>query len=111
MTYGNFDAITVKGDVTGPISETVAFSIGGSYNRRDGYAQDLKLDTDVNDRNRWGVRGQLLFEPTDALSIRLIADYTSRDEECCAATYIDSSVNPYIGNLNNPSTPLACRRA
>ena len=53
------------------------------------------------------VRGQLLFEPTEALSIRLIADYTYRDEKCCAATYVDSSVNPFIGNLNNPSTPLA----
>lgn len=84
-TYGNFNAITVKGDVTGPISETVAFSLGGSFNRRDGYAQDLKLDTDVNDRNRWGVRGQLLFEPTDALSIRLIGDYDKIDENCCIA--------------------------
>ncbi|MGQ2935716.1 MAG: TonB-dependent receptor [Sphingopyxis sp.] len=85
VTYGNYDAITVKGDVTGPISDTFAFSIGGSYNRRDGYAQDLKLDTDVNDRNRWGVRGQLLFEPTDALSIRLIGDYDKIDENCCIA--------------------------
>ena len=84
-TYGNFNAITIKGDVTGPLSETVAFSIGGSYNRRDGYAQDLKLDTDVNDRNRYGVRGQLLFEPTDALSIRLIGDYDKIDENCCIA--------------------------
>ncbi len=84
-TYGNFNAITVKGDVTGPIAENVAFSIGGSYNRRDGYAQDLKLGTDVNDRNRWGVRGQLLIEPTDALSIRLIGDYDKIDENCCIA--------------------------
>ncbi|HWV60357.1 MAG TPA: TonB-dependent receptor [Sphingopyxis sp.] len=85
ITYGNYDAITVKGDITGPISDTVAFSLGGSYNRRDGYAQDLNLDTDVNDRNRWGVRGQLLFEPTDALSIRLIGDYDKIDENCCIA--------------------------
>ncbi|MDZ3832664.1 MAG: TonB-dependent receptor [Sphingopyxis sp.] len=84
-TYGNYNAITVKGNVTGPISDTVAFSIGGNFNRRDGYAQDLNLDRDVNDRNRWGVRGQLLFEPTDALSIRLIADYDKIDENCCIA--------------------------
>jgi outer membrane receptor protein involved in Fe transport len=84
-TYGNFDAITIKGDVTGPISDKIAFSIGGNFNRRDGYAQDLKLKTDVNDRNRWGVRGQLLFEPTDALSVRLIGDYDKIDENCCIA--------------------------
>lgn len=84
-SYGNYDAIVVKGDITGPISDKIAFSIGGNYNRRDGYAQDLKLNTDVNDRNRWGVRGQLLFEPSDALSIRLIGDYDKIDENCCIA--------------------------
>ncbi|ALH81205.1 TonB-dependent receptor [Sphingopyxis macrogoltabida] len=84
-SYGNYDAITVKGNITGPISDTVAFSLAGNYNRRDGYARDLNLDTDVNDRNRWGVRGQLLFEPTDALSIRLIGDYDKIDENCCIA--------------------------
>jgi len=84
-SYGNYDAIVVKGDITGPISDKIAFSLGGNYNRRDGYAKDLNLDTDVNDRNRWGVRGQLLIEPTDALSIRLIGDYDKIDENCCIA--------------------------
>jgi outer membrane receptor protein involved in Fe transport len=84
-SYGNYDAIVVKGDITGPISDTLAFSIGGNYNRRDGYARDLNLDQDVNDRNRYGVRGQLLFEPSDALSIRLIGDYDKIDENCCIA--------------------------
>ena len=84
-SYGNYDAIVVKGDITGPISDTIAFSLGGNFNRRDGYARDLNLDTDVNDRNRWGVRGQLLFEPSDALSIRLIGDYDKIDENCCIA--------------------------
>ena len=84
-SYGNYDAIVIKGDITGPISDKIAFSIGGNYNRRDGYAQDVNLDTDVNDRNRWGVRGQLLFEPSDALSIRLIGDYDKIDENCCIA--------------------------
>src|SRR3546814_12174893 len=87
-SYGNYDAIVVKGDVTGPISDTVAFSIGGNYNRRDGYARDLHLGQDVNDRNRWGVRGQLLFEPSDALSIRLIGDYDKIDENCCIAANV-----------------------
>ncbi|KAB2855787.1 MAG: TonB-dependent receptor, partial [Sphingopyxis terrae] len=58
-SYGNYDAFVIKGDITGPISDKIAFSLGGNYNRRDGYARDVNLDTDVNDRNRWGVRGQL----------------------------------------------------
>ncbi|WP_374525727.1 TonB-dependent receptor [Sphingopyxis sp.] len=84
-SYGNYDAFVIKGDITGPISDKIAFSLGGNYNRRDGYAKDINLGTDVNDRNRWGVRGQLLIEPTDALSIRLIGDYDKIDENCCIA--------------------------
>jgi len=29
-SYGNYDAFVVKGDVTGPITDTIAFSIGGN---------------------------------------------------------------------------------
>ncbi|AMG73818.1 TonB-dependent receptor [Sphingopyxis granuli] len=98
-TYGNYDAITVKGNVTGPIGENVAFSLGGNFNRRDGYAQDLRLGKDVNDRNRWGVRGQLLFEPTDALSIRLIGDYDKIDENCCIAANVIAGPTVAITDL------------
>lgn len=97
-SYGNYDAFVIKGDITGPISETIAFSIGGNYNRRDGYAQDLKLGTDVNDRNRWGLRGQLLIEPTDALSIRLIGDYDKIDENCCIAANVIAGPTVAITN-------------
>jgi iron complex outermembrane recepter protein len=84
-SYGNYNAIVAKADITGPISDTMAFSLAGNYNRRDGYADDLFLGTDVNDRNRYGVRGQLLFEPSENLTIRLIGDYDNIDENCCIA--------------------------
>lgn len=106
-TYGNYDFLRLGGSITGPLTETIAARLDGIYVRRDGFYQDTTNNTDVNDRNRYFLRGQLLFEPNEALSVRLIADYTFRDEKCCAATYVDSSVNPFIGNLNNPSTPLA----
>ena len=106
-TYGNYDFLRFTGSVTGPISETIAARLDGVYVQRDGFYRDTTNNTDVNDRDRYFLRGQLLFEPTDALSIRLIADYTFRDEKCCAATYVDNSVSPFVGNLNNPSTPLA----
>ena len=105
-TYGNYDFVRIGGSITGPLAENLAARVDGIYVKRDGFYTDTANNTDINDRDRVFVRGQLLFEPTDALSIRLIADYTYRDEKCCAATYVDNSVNPFIGNLNNPSTPL-----
>jgi len=87
-SYGNFNAIVLKGAITGPLSETVAFSLGANYNKRDGYIRDAALNKDVNDRNRYGVRGQLLFEPTSDFSIRLIGDYDKIDENCCGVVNI-----------------------
>ncbi|TAD77518.1 MAG: TonB-dependent receptor [Sphingomonadales bacterium] len=107
VTYGNYDFLRIGGSVTGPITDTLAARIDGIFVQRDGFYFDPTNNTDVNDRNRYFVRGQLLFEPTDDISIRLIGDYTYRDEKCCAATYVDGTVNQFIGGLNNPSTPLA----
>ena len=104
LTYGNYDFMRGATSVTGPISEQLAFRVDGVYVKRNGFYRDDQNGHDVNNRDRYFLRGQLLFEPTDALSVRLIADYTSRKEECCAATYVDQSVNQFIGDLNNPST-------
>ncbi len=94
-TYGNFNTRILKGDVTGPITDTIAFALSGNINKRDGYARDLNLGIKFNDRDRWGVRGQILFEPNDALKIRLIGDYDNIDENCCVAGNI---VNGPTGN-------------
>ncbi|WP_086616821.1 TonB-dependent receptor [Erythrobacter tepidarius] len=82
-SYGNFDAFVLRGEITGPISENIAFSLDGSYNRRDGYAKIVNLDEKISERNRWSARGQLLIEPTPDLKIRAIADYSKIDEACC----------------------------
>ena len=84
-TYGNYNAVVLKGVVTGPITDTIAFSLGGNYNRRDGYAYDARQNKAVNDRNRYGVRGQLLFQPNSDFKLRLIGDYDKIDENCCVA--------------------------
>lgn len=82
--YGNFNQVFLKGDVTGPITDNIAASIDGSYQRRDGFGSIVNLnDADIADRNRYTVRGQLLIEPTPDVSIRLIADYGDIDEVCC----------------------------
>ncbi|MEH3099534.1 TonB-dependent receptor [Sphingomonas adhaesiva] len=90
-TYGNYDAVRVAGALTGPIvRDVLAFRVDGVYARRDGFFRDVVNDTDYNDRNRWFVRGQLLFEPSTDFSVRLIGDYTFRDEKCCGAVHVDT---------------------
>ncbi len=106
-TYGNYDFMRLAGGVTGPVSETIGARLDGVWVKRDGFYNDINNDTDVNDRDRYFVRGQLLFEPSEAISVRVIGDYTSRDEKCCAAVYLDRDFNSAIGDLNNPAVPLS----
>ena len=106
VSYGNYDAIVVRGNVTGPISDTIAVAIEGNYNKRDGYINVVNLNTDSNNRNRYGLRGQVLFEPSDTLKFRLIADYDKIDEECCGvANVVDGPTGAIIrgigGRLNS----------
>ncbi|MEP6786181.1 MAG: TonB-dependent receptor [Sphingomonadales bacterium] len=105
-TYGNYNFLRLSGGVTGPISDKVAARIDGVYVKRDGFYNDVTNNTQVNNRDRYFVRGQVLLEPTSDISIRLIGDYSNRTEACCAATYVGPSVNQYIGNLNTPAAPL-----
>jgi iron complex outermembrane recepter protein len=84
LSYGNRNAVIVSGALSGPISgDTIAARISFSYNRADGFIKDPITGADHNDRNRFLVRGQLLFKPTDRTSLRLIADYSKKDEDCC----------------------------
>lgn len=82
-TVGRFDQRVVKGYWTGALSERLAMSVSGSINKRDGFAETpLGLDN-LNEKNRLGVRAQMLYEPTDSMSFRVIADYSEMDESCC----------------------------
>ncbi|AOL95380.1 TonB-dependent receptor [Porphyrobacter sp. LM 6] len=96
-SYGNYNAFVLRGEVTGPISDNIAWSLDGSYNRRDGYANIVNLGEDLSDRNRWSARGQLLIEPTPDLKIRAIADYAAIDEVCCqVSTLVAGPTAPAI---------------
>jgi len=87
-TYGNYNQFRLSGGITGPISSTVAARLDGVYSKRDGFLRDIVSGRGINNRDRWLLRGQVLFQPSDDLSFRLIGDYADRREECCGATYL-----------------------
>src|SRR5690606_24967808 len=45
-------------------------------------------ETDDQSQDFWTLRGQMLILPNDNASIRIIADYSKRDEYCCVATQV-----------------------
>nr|WP_087576143.1 TonB-dependent receptor [Sphingomonas sp. CDS-1] len=94
VTYGNYDYWRLAGRITGPVTDQLALSLDGVWSKRDGFYDLVNASGgkvgETNDRDRYFLRGQALFEPNDALSIRLIGDYTNRDESCCGAAYIET---------------------
>lgn len=94
FTYGNFDAIKVEAGINAPLGDTVAARVDGVYFQRDGFYNDVVNNTDVNDRDRYLVRAQLLFEPNDDVSFRVVGDYSNKDEACCAATFVQPDFAP-----------------
>jgi outer membrane receptor protein involved in Fe transport len=100
LTYGDYSQIIVKGDLNGPISDTVAWGISGSYNERDGYFTNLETGGEFNELNRYGVRGELLFAPSDTFEARLIADADKVDEVCCGVVHLAGGVS--VIGINSP---------
>jgi outer membrane receptor protein involved in Fe transport len=111
-TYGNFDEVVGKALITGPVAESVAVSLAGGFNFRDGYIHDEGSGKDLNDRNRWWVRGQALIEPSADLKFRLIADYDKLDESCCGVLLLQGGPAAQIitllgGKQSDPAHPFA----
>ena len=91
ITYGNFGDQGYAASITGPlIADKLAGRLYVADRKRDGY-EDVVTDggprtatTDGNEDFNTA-RGQLLFTPNADAKIRVIADYTDRTENCCAA--------------------------
>ena len=70
-TTGNFNSSRYQVHATGPITdETLAVSFDASYERGDGYTDNLATGNDAGDRESTFARMQLLWAPDDKNSIR-----------------------------------------
>jgi outer membrane receptor protein involved in Fe transport len=95
-TLGNYNQRILKGKVTGPLNDSLAYSLSGVINQRDGYFLNQRDNTDFNNRDRWDIRGQLLWNASDAVEVRFIADMSRIDEVCCG---VSNLVNGPTGAL------------
>jgi iron complex outermembrane receptor protein len=73
--YGNFDSMKGKAMVNIPIGDTMALRVAGIYLNRDGYTKNAFLDTRIDDRDLYSVRGSLRWEPSPDTTIDLLASY------------------------------------
>jgi len=88
VTVGNLDFKQAKAAISGPLSETVAARIAVSSTSRRGTIFNVTSGNWINEQDNIGLRGQLLFQPTEDLAITLAGDYSAQNPECCGTVYV-----------------------
>ncbi|MFW6093213.1 MAG: TonB-dependent receptor [Pseudomonadota bacterium] len=91
-TVQNFDGYDVEVGGSAPIIEnTLGFRIAGAVRERDGFIDSVASGAESMNRDRWSVRGQMLWLPTPNMDVKLIADYADADENCCDGAIVRES--------------------
>ncbi|MEM8497005.1 MAG: TonB-dependent receptor [Pseudomonadota bacterium] len=93
-SIGAYDLRNLNGAKSFSIIEDVlAVRFTGFSSARDGWVDNLTVEgtDEIFDRDRFGVRAQALYTPTDNLSIRVIADHGEIDEVCCGTTVLNDN--------------------
>lgn len=77
--YGKFERLELEGAVGGPLGETVAGRISfQTIQQGDGWVHDRTSGKHIGEVNIFAARAQLLWEPSDDLSV-LVKGFGSRD--------------------------------
>ena len=83
-SVANRDYYQIRAAVSGPlIGNVLAGRLSFAKTSKGGFVDDVTDGRDLNDSDRIGVRGQLLYQPSDSLSVRLIGDYNEEHSNCC----------------------------
>lgn len=78
VSYGNYAFLQAKASVTGALGKKVAGRISFSGTQRDGLIDNVATGRPTNTLNNQGIRGQLLFTPSENTNIILAADITTQ---------------------------------
>ena len=107
-TVGDYNLYEVTGIVNGAISDAVSGRLGVHYDDRDGYTTDLSDGRDLDWEQNTSVRGQLLIEPSDSVSVWLKAEWSKDDDGSPVRKGPDCTrpfLEPPFGDYTEPCDP------
>src|SRR6187402_2890150 len=81
LSYGNYGYIQAKASVTGALSKKIAGRLSFSGTQRDGIIDNIASGKPTNTLNNQGIRGQLLYKPTENTNITLAGDITTQHND------------------------------
>ena len=89
LSLGDYKLVQAKASASTPIiDDMLAVRLSGVSTYRDGVIRNVRTGQRYNGIGSQAVRAQLLFKPTDMFSLRLIADFSNFDTDCCAQVYL-----------------------
>ncbi len=88
VSYGSYQFIQGKASYTGGLTDKIAMRLAAQVTKRDGLIRNVTTDRKLNNLNNIAVRGQLLYEASDDLKIRLIGDVSDLESDCCTQGYL-----------------------
>ncbi len=117
VTLGNYNTTKYKGMLNVPIGDMLAVRVAGSYLERDGFATNTVTGQSIDGRELYGIRGSILFEPTDNFRATFIAEHFEEEDDrlragkqLCTKDPLKTSFNGIaIGALDQLVTSLGCR--
>lgn len=98
---GNYNAYDLKGALNFALSDQFAVRFAASHSQSDGYLERPDGDSE-NDLKANSFKASALYEPNDSFSIKLTADYSKQDDECCYGTvdyFDDPTITPFFDAL------------
>lgn len=130
--YGNYNDIETRGTINIPIvDDRIAARFSGYRVARDGFDDSLNVagraydpisekpilpdpasdtrftfvDGKVNNANKWGGKGRVLFDVTDDFSLLVTGDYSREDTKCCVADILTFKGFATLSSFFQPAPP------
>jgi iron complex outermembrane recepter protein len=98
ISYGNYNAVTADGAVGDAVGPNLSVRLAGHFEHHDGYGKNITTGGDVDNKNAFGLRASVLWEPTTNLSFLTTADY-SREKDRAYGLHYFGPANPAFAVL------------
>lgn len=87
FSVGNYSFVQAKASISGPLTDTIAVRLSASGTRRDGTLLNTVTGNDLHRQDNVGVRGSVLWKPTETLDFTLSGDFNVQNPLCCVQYY------------------------
>jgi iron complex outermembrane receptor protein len=101
VTLAAEDEYRIKGTVTGPLSDTLAYRLTGYYDNLGGWIHDIATDSQYGGGRSQGLRAKLSWDPVDRLDLLFATEYRENYRNCCHPVPV-RLVNPTLISLYQP---------